>query len=212
MLEKNTFVVKEHVKFISTTNTYDILDAETGQQLGTAQEVVGGLVKVLRWFISKHIMPTRVEVREKPDDSLVFTLRRGWYIFKSRVEVRDAQGELVGYFRSKFFTISGGFHVYDKDGKYFAHVKGRLFGFDYRFLTEDGKVELGQVSKVLGGLAGVAREMLFSADNYFLKVNPDLAEQPMAKMLLLAATLAVDLIYKSESRGGLDLDPTDAAD
>jgi len=31
-------------------------------------------------------------------------------------------------------------------------------------------------------------------------VNPDLADQPLAKMLLLAATLAIDLIYKSESR------------
>ena len=80
-----------------------------------------------------------------------------------------------------------------------------MFGFDYRFLTEDGKVELGQVSKVIGGLGGIAREMFFSADNYFLKLNPDLADQPMAKMLLLAATLAVDIIYKSESRGGLDL-------
>ena len=123
--------------------------------------------------------------------------------------MRDAQGELVGYFRSKFFTISGGFHVYDKDDKHFAHVKGRMFGFDYRFLTEDGKVELGQVSKRVGGLAGLAREVFFSADNYFLKINPELAEQPMAKMLLLAATLAVDLIYKSESR---TIDVTDLGD
>jgi uncharacterized protein YxjI len=134
----------------------------------------------------------------------VFTLRRGWYVFRSRVEVRDAQDQLVGYFKSKFFTISGGFHVYDKDGKYFAHVRGRMFGFDYRFLTEDGKVELGRVSKVIGGAAGVARELFFSADNYFMEVNPDLAEQPLAKMLLLAAALAVDLIYKSEDRGGAD--------
>ena len=37
--------------------------------------------------------------------------------------------------------------------------------------------------------------MFFSADNYFLKVNPQFAEQPMAKMLLLAATLAVDIVY-----------------
>ncbi len=106
----------------------------------------------------------------------------------------------------KFFTISGGFHVYDKDEKYFAHVKGKMFGFKYKFLTEDGKVELGEVSKKLGGLAGLAKELFFSSDNYFLKVNPELAEQPLAKMLLLAATLAVDVIYKSESRGvGSDL-------
>ena len=54
---------------------------------------------------------------------------------------------------------------------------------------------------VSGGAAGLAREVFFSADNYFLTVSPQFAEQPMAKMLLLAATLAVDIIYKSESRG-----------
>jgi hypothetical protein len=36
-------------------------------------------------------------------------------------------------------------------------------------------------------------------------VNPTLADQPLSKMLLLAATLAIDIIYKSESKGGADL-------
>jgi Scramblase len=208
MLECNSFAIQERKKILSSVQSYDIRNGETGEVVGSAREEIGFFTKSLRWVMSKHLLPTKLEIREKPDDSLVFMLRRGWYLFKSRVEVRDSQGHLVGFFRSKFFTISGGFHVYDKDGKYFAQVQGRLFGFDYRFLTEDGKVELGRVSKVLGGLAGVAREMFFSADNYFLMINPDLAEQPMAKMLLLAATLAVDLIYKSETRGTFDV--TDA--
>lgn len=204
MLECNKFAIEEHKKILSSVQSYEIRNGETGEVVGVARENIGGFTQTLRWFMSKHLLPTAVEVREKPDDSLVFTLRRGWYVFRSKVEVRDSTGNLVGFFKSKFFTISGGFHVYDKDGKYFAHVKGRMFGFDYRFLTEDGKIELGRVSKVLGGMAGLAREMFFSADNYFLEVSPELAEQPMAKMLLLAATLAVDIIYKSESRGGAD--------
>ena len=206
MLECNSFAIQEHKKIISNVQRYEIKNGETGELVGVATETIGFFTQVLRWVMSKHLLPTRVEVREKPDDSLVFTLRRGWYIFRSRVEVHDAQGELVGYFKSKFFTISGGFHVYDKSDKHFAHVKGRLLGFDYRFLTDDDKVELGQVSKRIGGLAGMAREMFFTADNYFLKVSPELADQPMAKMLLLAATLAVDLIYKSSST---TVDPTD---
>jgi hypothetical protein len=205
VLECNRFAIQEHRKILSSVQSYDIRNGDTGDVVGSARETIGGFTQAMRWIISKHLMPTTVEVREKPDDSLVFTLRRGWYIFRSRVEVRDAVGQLVGFFKSKFFTISGGFHVYDRDGKYFAHVKGRMFGFDYRLLTEDGKVELGRVAKRIGGAGGLAREVFFSADNYFLEVNPELAEQPMAKMLLLAATLAVDLIYKSESRGGVDL-------
>ncbi|MBA4063500.1 MAG: oxidoreductase [Isosphaera sp.] len=201
MLECNRFAIQEHRKFLSSVQSYDIRDGDTGEEVGSARENIGGFTQAMRWVVSKNLLPTTVEVREKPDDALVFTIRRGFYVFKSRVEVRDAQGALVGTFRSKFLTISGGFHVYDKDGNYFANVKGRMFGFDYRFLTEDGAVELGRVSKKFMGVG----EFVFSADHYFLQVNPDLAGQPLAKMLLLAATLAVDLIYKSESRGGLPL-------
>lgn len=198
MLEHNRFAVKEQVKFLSSTQTYAILDGESGEQVGTAQEAIGLPIKLLRWVMSKHLLPTRVEVREKPDDSLVFTIRRGLYLFRSRVEVLDAQGALIGYFKSKFFTISGGFRVYDKDDAHFAEVKGKMFGFDYRFLTPDGKLELGRVSKKWGGMV---KELFTSADTYGVEINPDLADQPMAKMLILAAVLAIDLIYKSESRG-----------
>ena len=44
------------------------------------------------------------------------------------------------------------------------------------------------------------KELFTSADSYGVEINPELAEQPMAKMLILAAVLAIDLIYKSESR------------
>lgn len=203
MLECNSFAIQEHKKILSSVQSYDIKNGETGELIGTAREEIGFFTKSMRWVVSKQFLPTKLEVREKPDDSLVFTLRRGWYLFRSRVEVRDAQDALVGYFKSKFITISGGFNVYDKDDKYFARVKGRLLGFDYRFLTDDDKLELGRVSKVIGGAGGLAREVFFSADHYFLQINPELAEQPMAKMLLLAATLAVDLIYKSQSQGGI---------
>jgi uncharacterized protein YxjI len=203
VLERNKFVIKERVKILSSVQKYDILDADTQEELGSAEETIGALKKALRWVLSKQFMGTRVEVREKQDNSLLFVMRRGVYLFRSRVEVLDAQGELVGYFKSKFLTISGGFHVYDKNGTHFAHVKGRLFGFDFRFLTPTDDVELGRVAKKWRGLG---MELLTSADSYYLEVSPDLADQPMAKMLIVAAALAVDLIYKSESKGGGILD------
>jgi uncharacterized protein YxjI len=199
MLESNAFVIKERVKILSSRNTYDILDATTGEVLGIAQEQISGLVGLLRWFISKHIMPTRVEVREKPDDSLLFTIRRGGYIFTSRVEVLDAQGELVGYFKSKVFTISGGFTIYDKTDHHFANIKGKLFGFNYQFLSADGKVEMGKVVKKLS-VGALVKELFTSADTYAVEINPELVDNPLAKMLVLAAALAIDMIYKSESR------------
>jgi uncharacterized protein YxjI len=199
VLERNTFVVEERVKLVSNVNTYDILDPDSGEVVGTAEEQIGPLVQLARFFISKHLMPTRIEVREKPDDSLVFTVRRGAYVFRSRVEVLDAQGELVGYFKSKVLTISGGFTIYDKNDNHFADIKGKWLGWDYRFLSPDGQVELGRVSKKLGAL-GLVRELFTSADTYAVRVNPEMADEPLAKMLILAAALAIDTIYKEESR------------
>src|SRR5262249_34264227 len=89
------------------------------------------------------------------------------------------------------------FHVYDKDGNHFAEIKGKWLGFDYRFVTPDGKVELGRGSKKWGGMA---KELFTSADTYGVEGSEELADQPMAKMLILAAALAIDMIYQEESR------------
>ena len=203
MLEHNLFIIKEKVKILSAVQSYDIFD-DDGDLIGTGHEAIGVLTQICRWFMSKQFLPTALEVREKPDDSLVFTIRRGWYLFRSRVEVLDSQGELIGYFKSKFFTISGGFHVYDKNDKHFAEVKGKLLGWNYRFLTPDHSVEMGKVSKKLGAM-GILKEMFTSADTFGVEVSEEFADEPMAKMLILAATLAIDLIYKSESGGTLDV-------
>lgn len=205
MLDAQRYLVKERVKFLKAFASYDIYEGDDGSPdlVGSAEEKVSGLVQVLRWFVSKALMGTTIEVREKPDDALVFTITRGSYVFRSRVEVRDGQGELVGYFKSKVFTIGGGFHVYTADDRHFAEVKGNLIGFNYRVLTPDHAVELGKVSKQWGG---VAKELFTSADTYAVELADDLQEQPIAKMLVLAAALAVDMIFKSESRtGGSDL-------
>ena len=200
MLESRKFLVKEKVKFLSAHATYEIYDGETQKRTGTAEEDIGAFVRVMRWLVSKQLMPTRVEVRETPDDALVFTVSRGWFLFRARVEIRDAQGVLVGYLKSKLFSFGGGFLVYDHKDQQFADVKGNLFGFKYRVLTPDGGFEMGKVSKEWGGLA---KELFTSADSYMIEIHEDLHEQPIAKMLVLAAALAVDMIFKSEKKGGI---------
>ena len=202
MLEPRRFMVKERVKFLKAYHTYDLYDGDTGDEVGVAEEKIGLATQLLRWVVSKQFMPTRVEVREKPDDSLVFTIRRGWYLFRSRVEVHDAQEQLVGYFKSKLISWSGGFYVYDRDDKQFAEVRGSFIGFNYRMLTPDGKVELGRVTKKFN----LVRDLFTSADTYMVEVAEDLQDQPIAKMLVLAAALATDMIFKSESRGTVESD------
>ena len=192
-------MVKEQIKFFKSHHTYDIYDGDTEEQIGIAEEKRDFFTRIFRWFVSKQLMPTRVEVRETSDNSLVFVITRGWYLFRSRVEIHDADGMMIGYFKSKLISFGGGFYVYDKSDKQFAEVKGNLFGFNYRVVTPEGDFEMGTVTKKWGG---VAKELFTSSDTYRVEVNEDLQHQPIAKMLVLATALATDMIFKSESKGG----------
>lgn len=193
MLEKNMFVVKEKVKLLSSRNSYEILD-EAGAVIGTAEQKTGGLAAILGMVLGDP--PTRIEFREKPDDSLVFTIRRRGYLFK-KVEVVDAQDKLVGRYKAKMLSLSGGFHVYDMDGKHIAEIRGKMLKSDYTFFAPDGKTEMGKVAKKWGGMM---KEMFSSADTYGVQIAPAFADQPTVKMLILGAAVAIDALMSK--RGG----------
>ena len=192
MLDLQRFLIKERVAFLKTVDTYDIFDPDTQAQVGVARECPGPLVQVLRWFIHKQLMPTRIEVREAGTERLVFTIRRPVALWRARVYVTDADGTEVGYFKSKLFSLGGGFWVYDANDNQFAEVRGDWKGWNFQVLTPDG-AELGIVTKKW---AGLGRELFTSADNYLVSISDDLADQPVAKMLLLAAALAIDIVFK----------------
>ncbi len=196
VLESNQFMVKEQVKFLKSHATYDIYDFETEQQLGIAEENISAWVKALRWIIDKNWLPTKVDI-EDHEGALVFSIRRNSFLLQARVEVLNADGELIGYFKSKVFSLGGGFWIYDMKDRQFAEVKGNFIGFSYKILTPEGD-ELGKVSKKWGG---VAKEMFTTADTYMVSVAEDLTDQPVAKMLVLAAALSIDIIFKSKGGG-----------
>jgi hypothetical protein len=192
VLECSRFALTGDVNALSSGQHYDIRDADSGAVIGFARENIGRFTKVLRKLFGKRRLPTTIEVYEKPDDSLVFTISSGWSLSTSNIEVRDSLGQLVGYFRSKH---RGEFQVYDKGGNYFTQVKGTAFGFNYRFLAADESVELGRVTHALVGATGHTFEWSETPGNYFLEIDAALADQPFAMMLLLAATLAADMIH-----------------
>ncbi|MBN9119438.1 MAG: LURP-one-related family protein [Planctomycetes bacterium] len=195
MLEKNTFVVKEKAKMFSSRNSYEILDEE-GKVIGTAEQATSGLAKLLGMVLGDP--PTQIDFREKTEsgEPLVFTVRRAGYLFK-KVQVVDAQGAVVGTYKAKRFSLSGGFHVYDKDGKHVAEIRGQLLKSDYTFFQPDGKTEMGKVSKKW---AGAMKELFTSADTYAVQIAPAFADQPTVKMLILGAAVAIDCLMST--RGG----------
>lgn len=197
MLNRKTFFIREHVGLMKLVDTYDILDPETQQPLGIAKEKPSALVQVMRLFVNKRLMPTIVYVYEssdfKDEDKLLFTIRRGFTLFRARVDVCDANGSVVGWFKSKAFSFGGAFRVFDASDREVALVQGDWKGWNFRFVDGEGR-ELGTITKKW---AGIGKELFTSADNYIIALND--AAKPADAVLLLAAGLAVDTVYKEKA-------------
>lgn len=197
MLERKSYFIREHVGMLKLTDTYDILDPDTQAQIGIAKEEPGGLIVALRFLVNKQMLPTKVCVYEgdSPEDpsKIIFTISRGFTFLRSQVNICDRSGNVLGWFKSKFFTLGGAFTVYDSAGNQVAMVKGDWKGWNFRFLDQ-AENEMGSITKKW---AGVGKELFTSADNYMITLNG--APDPSKALLLLAAGLAVDTVYK-ESR------------
>jgi uncharacterized protein YxjI len=193
MLSHKTFLVKERVGFLKLTDTFDIFDPNGGAQLGIARENVGVLTKLLRLIISKRLLPTTVEVREREEGPVVLSFRRAG-LLRSRVVVNGRDGREIGRFKSKLWSLGGGFHVLDPRDHPVAEIKGDWKGWNFRFLASDGS-EIGKVTKKW---AGLGKELFTSADNYVIALDERRPLPPNSAALLLAAGLAIDTVYKEK--------------
>ncbi|MCE9567067.1 MAG: hypothetical protein K8U57_34120 [Planctomycetes bacterium] len=187
MLEHNLFVVSEKTKFFSSNGAYEIRDSE-GNVLGTAVQTTGLMAKLIG--MAKGPPSTKIEFKEAGSEAPVFTLRRRGFLFK-KIELIDGKGTVLGRYKSKRFSLSGGFHVYDESGKHIAEIRGKMMKFEYTFFTPDGKTEMGKVSKKWGG---AMKELFTSADTYGVEIKPAFAENTKAKMLILGAAVAIDCL------------------
>lgn len=192
LLERRTFLVKEQVALMKLTDRYNIFDPDTGKQIGFAKETVGALTQLLRFFINKQLMPTRIVIKEQEEAEPVVTLYRGFTLLRSIVHVIDHNQVAVGFFRSKIFSLGGGFTVHNPEGEQIADVKGNWKGWDFQLLDMNGN-ELGRVNKKW---AGAMKELFTSADNYVISLNESIGTNAGLAALLLAAGLAIDIVFK----------------
>lgn len=191
------YFVRERVGFMKLSDTYDILDPASQAQLGIAQEKPGTLIHILRFLVNKSMLPTKVFVYEgaNPEDhtKLLFSIQRGFTFLRSKVHIMDKNGAAVGWFRSKLFSLGGAFHVFDAAGNQVALVKGDWKGWNFKFMDK-AENEIGTITKKW---AGIGKELFTSADNYIITLKQE--NSPAQAMLLLAAGLAVDTVYKENN-------------
>ena len=191
VLNKNLFLVKEHVGMFKAANNFDIYDPENNQQvMECSEDRLGFITKMLRFTDYKRMTPFNIEIRT-PDGRQLVRVSRGISIFLSKVSVFDENDQPIGGFQQKFFSVGGKFDVQDVGGQAVCTLKGKWTGWDFRFVH--GDMELARVSKKW---AGLGKELFTSADNYVLSISEAIPPDNNLRKLILAAVMCIDMVLK----------------
>ena len=192
VLAANTYLVKEHVGLFKAANNYDIYDAATSQMVMECREPdLGFFTKLLRFTEYKRYTPFHIEIRT-PAGERVVEVERGWTFLRSHVSVTDATGQNLGGFRQKLLSIGGAFEVLDPEERVVCMLQGKWTSWEFSFKTTAGQ-ELAHVTKKW---AGLGKELLTTADNYVLEIQPSVPADSSQRKLILAAVMCIDMVLK----------------
>ncbi len=187
----NTFFVKEHVGMFKASNNFDIYNAESGEHILKCREPnLGIFSKLLRFTDYKRMTPFDVHVTDMDDDMIV-QIKRGISLMRSKVQVFDNDGSLIGTFQQKLLSIGGKFQVLDENDEPVCMLQGKWSGWDFKFTADDQ--ELAHVTKKW---SGIGKEMFTSADNYVLDISNSVPDGSKARKLIIAAVMCIDMVLK----------------
>ena len=190
-LNRNVFLVKEHVGMFKAANNYDICDPETGDVIMLCREEnLGALTKFFRFTKYKRMTPFDIRITT-PEGQQLVRVTRGLTFLRSKVTVLNGNDEVVGGFSQKLLAIGGAFDVLDQDDQVICSLKGKWTGLDFRFVA--GDTEFAHVTKKW---AGIGKEFFTSADNYILKIADTVPPDNRVRLLILAAVMCIDMVLK----------------
>ena len=190
-LNKNVFLVKEHVGAFKAANNYDIYDPDSGQIVMHCREPhLGVLTKILRFTDYKRYTPFDIRI-STPDGRVLVKVTRGIAVLRSTVFVEDEAGARLGSFQQKLLSIGGKFEVLDENDRAVCQLVGKWTGWNFRF--EAAGRELAHVTKKW---AGAGKELFTSADNYILEISEEVPPDSKLRRLILAAVMCIDMVLK----------------
>jgi len=172
-------------------NNYDILDPATGQVVMECREPeMGGFVKMLRFTEYKRYTPFDIEVRT-PGGDLVVQVVRGWTFIRSKVDIEDSQGLVLGTLHQILLTLGGAFEVRDPQGQPLFRLQGKWTSWEFSF--KQGERELAKITKKW---AGIGKELFTTADNYVLEISPDVPKDSPIRQMIIGSVMCIDMVLK----------------
>ena len=195
LLTAERLVVNQKAKLIEVTNQYLIRDAE-GNELGRIQqEGQSTLKKVLRVVGDIDQFLTHTLSIYDAANNKVLEVVRPRKVFKSKFEVKDGSGRLVGRIvqNNVFGKIT--FDLQSAADEKLGAIKAENWrAWDFAIVDAQDQ-EIGRIDKKF---VGVAKSIFTTADNYVVDIQPSVTGD--ARLMALAAALAVDTALKQDKR------------
>ena len=140
LLEKNELIVQEHYRTASQENYYDLLDAVSGEMFGTANEKYDWrIVSFLKRTHLDSVVPFEVKFNDVETGTL-FSLKKKWTYGRTKIDVINNNGKLIGSFYQPFPTWKTKFLVKNENNEIIARLKGDLYHWNFNFLNLNGDV------------------------------------------------------------------------
>ncbi len=194
VLTEPVLVVSQKAKLIELTNEYAILN-QAGHQVGAVRQVGQSTARKVLRFVSNvdQFLTHRYEVVDM-HGTLLFSLVRPAKLVKSKIQVSDTAGNLIGEIvqENVFGKIRFGFQVGEQKLGSINAENWRAWNFS---IQDANGAEFAKITKTF---AGLARAMFTTADNYVVEINP--AVDGPLRLLAVAAAVSVDTALKQDSR------------
>jgi uncharacterized protein YxjI len=189
--ESNTYFIDEKVNFFKFENCYQIYN-DKGENIGAIKQKLNIGQKLLSLLISKTMLPFLLEIRDS-NDNLEVTISRGWTFLLSKITIKNAQGEAIGYIKQKFKLFSPTFNIFNTSEELIAEISGDWKAWNFT-INDAANNQIGSISKKW---AGAMKELFTTADKYNVQIEENYANLEN-KIAILAGAITIDMVLKEK--------------
>ena len=192
LLQKNTFLFKEHIGLLKASNSYDVYDPQTKEIILHCREKnLNPFYKIIRLLIKelKSMTPFEIEISGL-DGKKIIKVKKGLSLVLSKIYVFDENDKLIGFFKQKLFPVGNNFEMFDEKGNLVSKLNGSLIGWNFKFVKDENTI-----ATVAKKWSGIGKELFTSADNYILDIKDDVEKTSPLRLLILGAVICLSLIH-----------------
>jgi hypothetical protein len=180
--------------------TFYVSNPDTKQEHATIVETISTPAMVLRTMGVGPIkfrqwMGCEIALHDPATEEPIFHVRRPLQLFalSTRVNILDSNRELIAYFKTKIFSLFGGFVVYDAEDNQIAEVKVKItmkpFKIKVQFLTPDGD----EISHITDEFNDNKKTKISFAPGLIVTFGDPVRDDSRMRMIIFATTLAMEM-------------------